>query len=150
MTDEMEFGPIDYLVVEWPVDAEPTGEAFPLLLDLIDRGLVRILDLAFVHKEADGTIVTLDLGDLHLESHPEFAAFEGASSGLLGADDYDEVGVVLQTGSTAAILVFENTWAAPFATALRRGGAQLVATGRIPVAALIEALDVAEAAETQA
>jgi hypothetical protein len=150
MDDDVELGPIDYIVVEWPPDTPPTGAAFPLLVDLVDRGVIRILDLAFVKKESDGTIVGLNLGDLDLDGNPELAVFEGASSGLLGKDDYDEASGVLEAGSAAAILLYENTWAAPFATALRRSGAQLVAQGRIPVNALIQALDEAEAADPSA
>jgi hypothetical protein len=150
MGDDVELGPIDYIVVEWPADTPPTGTAFPLLVDLVDRGVIRILDLAFVKKESDGTIVGLNLGDLDLDGNPELAVFEGASSGLLGKDDYDEASNALESGSAAAILLYENTWAAPFATALRRSGAQLVAQGRIPVNALIQALDEAEAADPSA
>ena len=148
MNDEMELGPIDYLIVEWPADHQPTGEAFPLLVDLVDRGLIRIIDLAFVHKEEDGRMVAMKIGDLDLDGNPDFALLEGASSGLLGDDDLDEAGAALEPGSSAAILVFENTWAAPFATALRRGGAQLVAYGRVPINALIQSLDATEAASS--
>ena len=148
MSDEqVELGPIDYLVVEWPADRQPTGEAFPLLLDLVDRGLIRVLDLAFVHKEKDGSTVGINIGDLDLDGNPEIAVFEGASSGLLGEDDYNEAGATIEPGCSAAILLYENTWAAPFATALRRSGAQLVANGRIPVNAIIAALDELESAD---
>ena len=145
--DDVELGPIDYLVVEWPADRQPTGEAFPHLLDLVDRGLIRVLDLAFVHKEKDGSIVGVAIGDLDLDGSPEIAVFEGASSGLLGEDDYHEAGAALEPGCSAAILLYENKWAAPFATALRRSGAQLVANGRIPVNAIIAALDELESAD---
>jgi hypothetical protein len=94
-----------------------TGEGLPLLVDLVDRGIIRILDLA---------------------------VFEGASSGLIDQEDLDEAGGVLQPGSSAGLLVYENRWAAPFAKALRRGGGQLVASGRIPVQALLAALDATE------
>jgi len=103
-----------------------------------------------VQKEKDGRIVGLNLGDLDLDGMPELAVFEGASSGLLGQDDYQEAGNAVEAGRAAAILLYENTWAAPFATALRQSGAQLVAQGRIPVNALIQALDEAEAADTGA
>ena len=148
MSDDVELGPIDYLVVAWPQESPPTGDAFPLLVDLADRGVVRILDFAFVQKQEDGSIVGLNLGDLDLDGSPELAVFEGASSGLLSQEDYDEAGNALDAGSAAAILLYENTWAAPFATALRRSGAQLVAQGRIPVNALIDALDKAEATDS--
>ena len=148
MSDDIEMGPIDYIVVEWPPGNPPTGEAFPHLLDLVDRGLIRVLDLAFVQKQEDGSIVAMNIGDLDHDGTPEFAFFEGAASGLMGQDDYDEAGNALEPGSAAAILLYENTWAAPFATALRRAGAQLVAYGRVPVNALIQALDDAEAGAT--
>ena len=143
---DIELGPIDYIVVEWPADKPPTGEAFPYLVDLVDRGLVRILDLAFVKKDMDGTIVGLDLSDF--DGVPELTVFEGAASGLLGEDDRSEAGNALEPGCAAALLLYENTWAAPFATALRKSGARLVAGGRIPVNEIISALDELEAAES--
>ena len=125
-----EMGPIDYLIIEWP-DRQPTGEAMPHLIDLVDRGLIRILDLAFIAKAEDGSVAALEIADLGDEVDA-FAAFEGASSGLLSDDDVDEAGGALEPGTSAALLVYENSWAAPFATALRRSGGQLVASGRIP------------------
>ncbi|MFF1442396.1 DUF6325 family protein [Streptomyces sp. NPDC058295] len=133
-------GPIDYVVVEFPGN-RMTGEGFPLLVDLVDRGLIRILDLLFVRKEGDGSVVGLEIADLTGDGVLDLAVFEGASSGLLGQDDIEEAGNALGAGNSAAILVYENLWAAPFATALRRGGAQLVASGRIPVPAVLAALD---------
>ncbi len=144
---DVELGPIDYLVVEWPAGKKPTGEGLPLLADLVDRGLIRVLDLAFVHKDEDGSVVGLDLDALGADGAPELTLFEGASSGLLGDDDYMEAGTAIEPGCSAALLVYENTWAAPFATALRRSGAQLVANGRIPVNAIIAALDELEEKE---
>ncbi|MFI6448561.1 DUF6325 family protein [Kitasatospora sp. NPDC050543] len=138
-------GPIDYIVVEFPGN-RMTGEAMPLLVDLVDRGIVRILDLIFVRKEEDGSVTGLQIADLTGDGQLDLAVFEGASSGLLGQDDIDEVSAVLEPGSSAGILVYENTWAAPFATALRRSGGQLVAGGRIPVQALLASLEAAEAA----
>jgi hypothetical protein len=136
---DVELGPIDYLVVEWPAGKQPSGEGLPLLVDLVDRGIIRVLDIAFVRKDDDGSVVGLDLSEL--EGDPVLTVFEGASSGLLGDDDYAEAGAALEPGCSAALLVYENTWAAPFASALRRSGAQLVANGRIPVNALLAALD---------
>lgn len=145
MSDEsVEMGPIDYLVVEFPGN-RMTGEGFPLLVDLVDRGLIRILDLMFVGKEKDGSVVGLEIADLTGDGALDLAVFEGASSGLLGQDDIEEAGAALEPGSSAGILVYENLWAAPFATALRRGGAQLVASGRIPVPAILAALDATDA-----
>ena len=97
-------GPIDYLVVEFPVGG-PTGEAFPLLVDLVDRGLIRILDLAFVTKEQDGSVRGLSIADLYEVAKQDLAAFEGASSRLLGQDDFVESGAALEPGRSGAILV---------------------------------------------
>jgi dihydroorotase-like cyclic amidohydrolase len=145
--DELEeMGPIDYLLIAWP-DPHPNGEIAPLLVDLVDRGLIRILDLAFVAKSEDGTVAGLEIADLG-EQVAELEVFEGASSGLLSDDDLQEAAAALEPGSAAAVLVFENRWAAPFASAVRRSGGQLVANGRIPVQAILAALDAAEKAES--
>ncbi|MFF7882552.1 DUF6325 family protein [Streptomyces sp. NPDC020794] len=136
-------GPIDYIVVEFPGN-RMTGEGLPLLVDLVDRGLIRILDLMFVRKDEDGSVVGLEIADLTGDGALDLAVFEGASSGLLGEDDIEEAASVLEPGNSAGILVYENLWAAPFATALRRGGAQMVASGRIPVPAVLAALDAME------
>lgn len=138
-------GPIDYLVVEFPGN-RMTGEGFPLLVDLVDRGIIRILDLMFVRKDADGSVTGMEIADLTGDGQLDLAVFEGASSGLLGQDDLEEAANALEPGSSAGILVYENRWAAPFAGALRRGGARLVASGRIPVNALAAALDEVEGA----
>jgi hypothetical protein len=147
MNDDIEMGPIDYLVVEWPKESPPTGEAFPYLVDLVERGVIRILDLAFVEKDVNGNILALDIADFDGDGYNDLAVFEGASSGLIGEDDQQEAGGVLEPGTAAAIMVYENTWAAPFATALRKTGAQLVAQGRIPINDLIATLDELEAEE---
>jgi Family of unknown function (DUF6325) len=138
-TTDVEIGPIDYLVVEWPPGNKPTGQALPLLVDLVDRGIIRILDFAFIQRDEDGSIFRVELSELG--SDPEITVFEGASSGLLGDDDYQEAGGAIEPGCSAALLVYENTWAAPFATAVRQGGARLVASGRIPTNEIIRQLD---------
>jgi hypothetical protein len=143
MSDLDEMGPIDYLVVEFP-GSRMTGEGLPLLADLVDRGIIRILDLLFVKKELDGSVTGLAIADLDKDGKLDLAVFEGASSGLLGQDEIDDAGGVLEPGSSAGILIYENRWAAPFAAALRRGGGQLVASGRIPVQAVLSALDATE------
>jgi hypothetical protein len=145
--NDIEIGPVDYLVVEWPPGKQPTGEGLNVLVDLTERGLIRVLDLAFVQKDQDGSIKGLLLADLDSDGTLDLAQFEGASTGMLGQDDYDEAGAALEPGSSAAILVYENRWAAPFVSAVRRSGAQVVGSGRIPVDDLLEALDQAEAAE---
>jgi len=138
-----EMGPIDYIVVEFP-GSKMTGEGLPLLVDLVDRGIIRILDLVFVMKDLDGSVHGIAIADLDGDGELDLAVFEGASSGLLGDDDIEEAGTVLEPGSSAGIIVYENVWAGPFASALRRGGGQLVASGRIPVQALLAALESAE------
>ena len=140
--DINEMGPIDYILVEWP-GRQPNGEVAPHLVDLVDRGLIRILDLIFVTKDEDGTVRGLEIADVG-GAVAELSIFEGASSGLLSDEDVSEAGQVMEPGTSAALLVFENTWAAPFATAVRRSGGQLVANGRIPVQAVLAALDAAE------
>jgi hypothetical protein len=142
--EDSEVGPIDYLVVEFRGN-RMNGEAFPLLMDLADRGLIRILDLAFVRKELDGSVSGAALTDLDGDGQLDLSIFEGASSGLLDPEDLETAGDVLEPGNSAGILIYENLWAAPFATAIRRSGGQLVASGRIPFQAVIAALDSAEA-----
>ena len=145
-TESMEeMGPIDYLLVEWP-GRQPNGEAAPILADLAERGIIRVLDLAFITKAEDGTVAGLDIQGLG-EQVEELKVFEGASSGLLGDDDLEEAATALEPGTSAALLVYENSWAAPFASAVRRSGGQLVANGRIPVQALLAAVEAAEEAE---
>jgi hypothetical protein len=137
-------GPIDYLIVEWP-GRQPDGSAAPHLIDLVDRGLIRVIDLAFITKGEDGTVARLEIADLGDEIGV-FAEFEGAATGLLSEEDAGEAANALEPGTSAALLVYENLWAAPFAAAVRGSGGQLVASGRIPVQDLIDALDAAEAA----
>ena len=145
-TDLDETGPIDYLVVEFP-GSRMTGEGLPILVDLVDSGIIRILDLVFVQRKLDGSVTAMEITDFDNDGELDLAVFQGASSGLLGQDDVDEAASVIEPGNSAGVLVYENVWAAPFAAALRRGGAQLVASGRIPVQAILSALDAAEGAE---
>src|SRR6476620_4059928 len=145
MADEIdELGPIDYVVIEFP-GSKMTGEGFPILVDLVDRGIIRILDLVFITKETDGSVTGIELADFDQDGQLDLAVFEGVSSGLIDEDDKAEAGKVLEPGSSAGILIYENVWAAPFAVAMRRSGGQLVASGRIPVQAVLAAVDAAEA-----
>lgn len=143
--EQLQLGPVDFLIVEFP-GSRMTGEGLPLLVDLVDRGVIRVIDLVFVKKRADGSVVTVDIGELDRDGRKGLGVFSGASSGLLGQDDLDSVASVLEDGSAAALLVYENSWAAPLATALARGGARLVASARIPAPVLLEALDALDAA----
>ena len=139
MTDMRQMGPIDWLLIEF---SEPlTGKAVPPLLDLVDRGLIRILDIMFIRKLADGSVHGVDIGDLPTEEAASVEVFDGARSGLLGQDDLAAAGAVLEPDSRAILLVFENAWAAPLAVALREAGGVLVDSGRIPIQSIVAALD---------
>ena len=138
-----EMGSIDYLVIEFP-ECHPSGESLPLLVDLVDQGIIRILDLALVKREFDGSMSLLAFADADADGEWDFSVFEGVSSGVLGLDDIDEAGQALEPGRSAAVLVYENRWAAPLAVALRRGGAQLVSSGRIPVQAILASIEATE------
>src|SRR5271165_5212417 len=132
MTDESDvLGPISYLIVEFP-GSKMTGEGLPLLVDLVDQGVIRILDLVFVAKGDDGSLGIIALADLDHDGTIDLAVFEGVSSGLVSQEDLAEAAPVIASGSSAAILIFENRWATTFIQALRRGKAQLVAAGYIP------------------
>lgn len=140
MADDIEFGPVDYLIAEFPGN-KMTGEGLPILVDLVDRGIIRIMDLRFVRREQDGSTTYLELADLDLDGEFDVAVFEGVSSGLLDDSDLRDATAALEPGCSAGVLVYENRWAAPFVGALRRSGAEVVASGRIPVADLLAAVD---------
>jgi hypothetical protein len=140
-----ELGPIDWIVIGWPGKRPDGGELAPMIIDLVDRGIIRILDIAFAAKADDGTITALDLD--HLGPDSPFAIFEGASSGLIDNADVEEAAANLEPGDSAAILLYENRWAAPLAVALRRSGGLLLADGRIEIQAIVAALDALEAVD---
>ena len=136
-------GPISYLIVEFP-GSKMTGEGFRMLVDLVDRGVIRILDLRFVRRAMDGSMRAVELRDIDRDGQFDLAKFEGASSGLLDDTDIADARSVIEPGSSAGILIFENRWATPFTQALRRGDAELVAAGYIPqdtIAASLDATD---------
>jgi hypothetical protein len=133
-------GPIGYLIVEFPGN-KFTGEGLPALVDLVDRGLIRILDLMLATRDADGTLRAIDVSDIDGDGQLDLAVFEGASSGLLDASDLADAAPVIEPGSSAGILIYENRWAMPFVDALRRADANLVAAGFIPQNVLAESLD---------
>ena len=144
---DMEVGPIDIAVIGYPADAPMTGEAAPLLVDLVERGIIRVLDVLFVTKNEDGTFSGFDARDLTDKGVGDFAVFEGASSGLLGDDDAEKVADEIEPGSSAVMIVYENRWAAPFIAAVRRNGGEAIAFERIPAQDVIDTLDAIEAAE---
>ena len=143
--DIEEMGPIDWILVEF--SGPPTGAAAPHLLDLVERGLIRVLDLVVVNKDAEGTVTILELADVDGDGELDLAVFEGAQSGIIGEEDVAEAGEAMETDTSGVFLLYENVWAAPFAVAVRKAGGQLVASGRIPVQSIIAALDDLEAAD---
>lgn len=143
MTDDLEMGPVDYLVMEFASE-RLTGESLPMLLDLVEAGTIRLLDLAFVRRELDGAVTGLTIAEVDADEELDLTVFDGAGSGLVDPADLDEAGRVLEPGRAAVLVVYENTWAAPLVGALRRSGAQVVAGGRIPHDALLDALGAAE------
>jgi Family of unknown function (DUF6325) len=140
-----ELGPIDIVVIGYPADAPMSGEAVPMLVDLVERGIIRVLDVLFVMQNEDGTLSGFEASGLDAENVGDFKVFEGASSGLLGEDDVAAAGEALEPGSAAVMIVYENRWAGPFAAAVRRNGGVLIANERIPTQDLIDALDTADA-----
>ena len=144
---EQDIGPIDYLTLEVP-KAKVTGEGLAALIDLVDRGIIRILDLRFIKREDDGSFTALAVSDFDGDGTLDLAIFEGVESGLLDDDDLGQAASVIAPGSAAGLLVYENTWAGPFVSAMRRAGADVVASGRIPAEDVIALLDVLEAADS--
>jgi Family of unknown function (DUF6325) len=145
--DVDELGPVDYLVVEFPADkANFSGEMASQLAALVDRGLVRVLDLMFLKKNLDGSVEGFESHDFGDDELGELRALEDELALLLAEEDVESIGAALEPGSVAAVLVFENVWAAPFASSVRRSGGQLVASGRIPIQALAAAIEADETA----
>jgi hypothetical protein len=143
---DVELGPVDIIVIGFPPGAPMTGEAIPLLLDLVDRGIIRVLDVLFVMENEDGTFSGFEAQDLEADSIGDFKVFEGASSGLLGEEDVATAAEAIGPGTAAVMIVYENRWAGPFVAALRRNGGMLIDNQRIPAQDLIDALDTVEAA----
>jgi len=140
-----DIGPIDIVVIGFPAGAPMTGEAAPLLVDLVERGIIRVLDVLFVLKDEDGTFSGFDIKDMDRGRVGEFAVFEGASSGLIDDDDLAAAADAMEPGEAAVLIVYENHWAAPFAAAVRRNGGRLLASERVGMQDLIDALDRSEA-----
>ena len=143
-----ELGPVDYVVVEFP-GSNFNGEILPELAALVERGIVRVLDLVLIKKQEDGSFEGFEFDDIESGSLGELRELERELADLLSEEDVVAVAEALDPGSTAALLVYENSWAAPFASAVRRSGGQLVANGRIPVQALIGALELEIEAEIE-
>lgn len=143
---ELEVGPIDYLALEFPT-AQLRGEGFAILVDLVDRGIIRVLDARAARRDEDGSFTAIALSDLDGDGTLDLAIFEGVESGLLDDDDLTQAVELIAPGSGVALLVYENTWAAPFVSAMRRVGAEVIAGGRIPADTVVAALDALETAD---
>jgi hypothetical protein len=143
---EDEFGPIDIVVIGYPPGAPMTGDAIPKFLDLVDRGIIRVLDARFVRKDTDGTFSGFDLADLDQDTAGDLTVFAGATTGLLDDDDVALTAAEIEAGTAALMIVYENRWAAPFIAAVRRNGGVLIASQRIGVQDIMDAVDATEAA----
>ena len=143
-TDEL--GPVDLVVIAYPADAPMSGEAIPLILNLVDQGIIRILDVLFVIENEDGTYSGFEAQDLDSKGVGDLRLFEGASSGLLGDDDVATAGEALDPGSAAVMIVYENLWAAPVVSAIRRNGGVVIDNQRISAQELLDALDAVDSA----
>ena len=146
MATDLDVGPIDFLALEIP-QGNMKGEGFAALLDLVNAGTIRILDLRAVLVGEDGSLTALSLGDFDGDGQLDLAIFDGAASGLLAEDDVHEAAALVGKGNAVVVLLYENTWAGPFVSAMRRAGAELIASGRVPASDVIEALDALESAD---
>jgi Family of unknown function (DUF6325) len=145
-SNDIELGPVDVAVIAYPAGSPMKGDAIPIFLDLVDRGIIRVFDARFVRKEEDGSFSGFDLADLDETGAGDLTVFAGASSGLLGDEDLAMAAAEIEPGTAALLIVYENRWAAPFIAAVRRNGGELIANERIHVQDLLDVLDSAEAA----
>jgi hypothetical protein len=143
MSDSVTHGPIDFVLIEFAGD-RLTGGAADALMDLVDRGIVRVYDLLVIRKDSDGSFSGIDISDLSADRVGGFTAFAGARSGLLGDDDLRQAADAMAPGTVAALIVYENSWAIPFVAAARDAGGQLIASARIPAQDVMDALDAVE------
>ena len=143
-----ELGPVDYVIIEFPAGKSNfTGEMAQELLALVDAGTIRVIDILILTKNEDGSVDAIELSDL--DELGELQALEADLAELLAADDVVHLAAAMEPGSTAGVLIWENLWAAPFASAARRAGGQLIANGRIPIQAIIASIEADEALATE-
>jgi hypothetical protein len=142
---ELELGPVDMIVIGFPPDAPRTGDAIPLFLDLVDRGIIRVLDVLIVQKDADGNVARLEVNGLDGTVLASVAVFDGAQTGMLGDEDAALAGEALEPGEAAVLICFENSWAAPFVAAVQRNGGRLLAAERVGVQDLLDTIQALDA-----
>lgn len=145
-TEASVHGPVDFVLIEFQGD-RLTGEVAPALVDLVERGTIRLWDLMVISKAEDGSVQALELKDPAGAGAAEFTYFAGARSGLLGDDDLQQAADAMEPGTVAALIVYENTWAVPFVEAAMRSGGELIASARIPAPDIMRALEELEALE---
>jgi hypothetical protein len=144
--EELALGPVDVVIIGFPPDAPRTGEAIPLFVDLVDRGIIRVLDVLVIEKDAEGRISAIELADLDGDGRTELSVFEGARSGMLGDEDADAAGDAMAPGELAVLICFENAWAGPFVTTVARNGGRLLAFERIPAQQVLDAVEALDGA----
>jgi Family of unknown function (DUF6325) len=147
MSVNVDVGPIDYLALEFP-GARLTGEGMSILVDLVDRGIIRILDMRALVRDDEGNVTAIAISDLDGDGTLDLALFQGVESDLLDDEDLEQAAALVGPGNAAALVVYENTWAGPFVSAMRRAGAEVVASGRIPADAVHARLEALETSET--
>jgi hypothetical protein len=139
--EELELGPVDVVVIGYPADAPRTGEAVPLFVDLVDRGVIRVLDVLMVEKDAAGNVAGVEIRDLDGDGVNDLVVFAGARTGMLDDEDAGTAGELLEPGEMALLICFENTWAAPFATAVRRNGGRMLAFHRVSAQDVLDTVE---------
>jgi hypothetical protein len=153
MSDDVidQLGPVDYLVVEFPAGkAKFDGSVLEQLTALVDAGIIKVLDLLIIKKEADGTFDGFEVHEFDDDAVGVLRELGAEAAELLAVEDVEFIAEALEPDTVAAVLVWENTWAVPFAVAVREAGGQLVANGRIPMQAILAAVEAdVEAAETE-
>ena len=145
--EELELGPVDVVVIGYPADAPRTGEAMPLFVDLVDRGVIRVLDVLMVQKDTEGNVSGVEITDLDGDGVNDLVVFAGARTGMLDEEDAGTAGEMLEPGEMAVLICFENTWAAPFATAVCRNGGRMLAFHRVPAQDVLDAVETIDAAD---
>jgi hypothetical protein len=145
-SEEVELGPVDVVVIGYPANAPRTGEAIPLFVDLVDRGIIRVLDVLMVQKDAEGNVSGLEIADVDGDGVNDLLVFAGARTGMLGEEDASTAAEALEPGEAALLICFENTWAAPFASAVRRNGGRVLAFERVAAQDVLDTLDALEGA----